>query len=138
MQPLLSRRLFLLGTGSFTASLALSSGSIIPPARSQVTPGELGTGKAVAVKEGKILAVGRCDQVQSLAGPGTRVIDLGGKTLVPGFIDGHGHVLTPAPRLKGRLIDATEYWGSRVGYSQGSPGEMSQLSILVRLPQLPT
>ncbi len=38
LQPLLSRRLFLLGTGSFAATLALSTGPTTPPAQSQVTP----------------------------------------------------------------------------------------------------
>jgi len=50
------------------------------------------TAEAVAVRDGKILAVGTRAQVERLKGPATRVQDLGGKTLLPGFIDGHGHV----------------------------------------------
>lgn len=48
--------------------------------------------QAVAVKDGKIVAVGSDAQVAALQGPGTRVIDLAGKTMVPGFVDGHSHI----------------------------------------------
>lgn len=48
--------------------------------------------KAVVVKDNKIIAVKATDSdVQSYIGPNTRVIDLGEKLLVPGFIDGHTH-----------------------------------------------
>jgi predicted amidohydrolase YtcJ len=48
--------------------------------------------EAVAVKDGKILAVGSRSQIEALRGPSTIAQDLGGKTLLPGFIDGHGHL----------------------------------------------
>jgi predicted amidohydrolase YtcJ len=48
--------------------------------------------EALAVKDGKILAVGaRADIEQAHKGDATRMVDLAGKTLVPGFIDGHAH-----------------------------------------------
>ena len=47
--------------------------------------------EALAVQDGKILAVGSKDDVLKTQGDATKVIDLGGKTLVPGFIDGHAH-----------------------------------------------
>jgi predicted amidohydrolase YtcJ len=47
--------------------------------------------EAVAVKDGKILAVGNKAEVMKTAGENTRKIDLGGKTLLPGFVDSHGH-----------------------------------------------
>lgn len=46
---------------------------------------------AVAVKDGKILAVGRDADIRKLAGSSTTIIDLGGKTVVPGLIDAHTH-----------------------------------------------
>jgi len=46
--------------------------------------------EAVAVRDGRILAVGTNDQVRLLAGPQTRLIDLAGKSVVPGFIDSDG------------------------------------------------
>ncbi|HAY08245.1 MAG TPA: amidohydrolase family protein [Hyphomonas sp.] len=48
--------------------------------------------EAVAIREGRILAVGSAADVLQLAGPGAEVRDLGGRTLVPGFIDAHGHL----------------------------------------------
>jgi predicted amidohydrolase YtcJ len=49
--------------------------------------------EAVAVAGGKIIAVGRQDEVMKFRGPATRLVDLGGRTLLPGFVDAHGHVL---------------------------------------------
>ncbi len=51
------------------------------------------TARAIAVKDGKIAAVGKTDDVFVLKGDATRVVDLKGKTLVPGFIDGHSHFI---------------------------------------------
>ncbi len=50
------------------------------------------TVEAVAVKEGKIVAVGSESDVMTWRGDDTKVVDLGGDTLLPGFIDAHGHV----------------------------------------------
>jgi predicted amidohydrolase YtcJ len=47
---------------------------------------------AVAVKDGKILAVGSRKGVMRLKGKATRLVDLHGGTLLPGFVDPHGHV----------------------------------------------
>ena len=49
--------------------------------------------ESLAVKDGKILAVGRKADVLKLAGPTTRQVDLAGHTLLPGFIDTHGHMV---------------------------------------------
>jgi predicted amidohydrolase YtcJ len=47
---------------------------------------------AVAEKDGRILAVGSAEDVMAHSGPNTEVIDLAGRTLLPGFVDAHGHV----------------------------------------------
>src|SRR5215470_20278315 len=47
--------------------------------------------QAVAVRAGTVVAVGTDDQVGELAGASTRVIDLAGRMLLPGFIDAHVH-----------------------------------------------
>ena len=47
--------------------------------------------EALAVKNGKILFVGPLAEAKALVGPATTTIDLAGKTLLPGFIDTHGH-----------------------------------------------
>jgi predicted amidohydrolase YtcJ len=50
--------------------------------------------EAVAVKAGRIVAVGsRAEVEKAQKGVSTQLIDLGGKTLLPGFVDGHGHFL---------------------------------------------
>ncbi|MDD1795009.1 amidohydrolase [Enterovibrio sp. ZSDZ42] len=48
---------------------------------------------AVAVLNGKILAVGSDENVLKLADARTKVIDLKGITMIPGFVDAHGHVM---------------------------------------------
>ena len=54
--------------------------------------------EAVAVKEGRIVALGKNQQIRSLASAATRVVDLGGKTVLPGFNDNHIHISTGASR----------------------------------------
>jgi predicted amidohydrolase YtcJ len=49
------------------------------------------TAEAVAIAGGRIVAVGSEAEVMRHKGPATEVTDLAGKTLVPGFIDGHSH-----------------------------------------------
>ncbi|MEU9118988.1 amidohydrolase [Streptomyces sp. NPDC048506] len=46
---------------------------------------------AVAVRDGRIVAVGHDAEVGDLIGPGTDVVDLRGKLLIPGFQDAHVH-----------------------------------------------
>lgn len=55
--------------------------------------------QAVAVRGERILAVGTNAEIESLADSGTRRTDLGGRTVIPGLIDNHNHV-----------VRATEYW----------------------------
>ncbi|GAA5495069.1 N-substituted formamide deformylase [Rubritalea halochordaticola] len=49
------------------------------------------TAEAVAVKDGKILAVGELAEINKASGENTRKVDLNGKTMLPGFVDSHGH-----------------------------------------------
>jgi predicted amidohydrolase YtcJ len=49
--------------------------------------------EAVAVKDGRILAVGTEAEIRALAGPETEVTDLGGGALLPGFLDAHSHYI---------------------------------------------
>ncbi len=49
--------------------------------------------EAVAVKGGRIVAVGKkAGVMKAERGKATRLVDLAGHTLVPGFVDGHGHL----------------------------------------------
>jgi predicted amidohydrolase YtcJ len=49
--------------------------------------------EAVAIRDGRIAAVGSDGEIAPLVGPGTRVLDLAGRTVVPGFYDAHAHLL---------------------------------------------
>ena len=49
--------------------------------------------QALAVRDGKITAIGRTAKIRALGGPATRVIDLGGRTAIPGLIDSHIHAI---------------------------------------------
>jgi predicted amidohydrolase YtcJ len=46
---------------------------------------------AVAARDGRIIAVGTDLEIQKLVGPGTHVIDAGGRLVIPGLIDAHTH-----------------------------------------------
>ena len=45
--------------------------------------------QAVAIRSGRFTAVGTNEAVRRTAGPATRVIDLHGRTVIPGLMDGH-------------------------------------------------
>lgn len=47
--------------------------------------------EAFAVREGRIVAVGKNDEILALAGEGTQKLNLGGKTVIPGMCDSHVH-----------------------------------------------
>jgi predicted amidohydrolase YtcJ len=63
------------------------------------------TAEAVAIKDGKFSRVGRSDAIRKLAGPATRVVDLGGRTVLPGLIDAHTHPME-AMMMKETWVDA--------------------------------
>ncbi len=48
---------------------------------------------ALAVRGGRLAFVGDAGGARALGGPGTRVLDLGGRTVLPGLVDAHGHLL---------------------------------------------
>jgi predicted amidohydrolase YtcJ len=49
--------------------------------------------EGLAVRAGRIAAVGSSEEVKRLAGPGTAVVSLAGQTVVPGFVDPHTHFI---------------------------------------------
>jgi predicted amidohydrolase YtcJ len=51
---------------------------------------------AIAIADGKILALGDDAEMRRFAGPGTQVVDLGGRTVIPGLIDSHIHGIRAA------------------------------------------
>lgn len=69
------------------ADLVFLNGRVLTmdPARPDAT--------AIAVSGDRVLAVGSDEEIAKLGGEGTRVIDLAGRTAMPGFIDGHAHLV---------------------------------------------
>ncbi|MGE0388298.1 MAG: amidohydrolase [Gammaproteobacteria bacterium] len=61
--------------------------------------------QALAVKNGRIVAVGSDTEVERHRGRATRVIDLRGRTMLPGFIDAHGHLAGVAQRSGHAKLD---------------------------------
>lgn len=57
--------------------------------------------EAVAVRKGRIMAVGTSGEIASLAGSSTRRVNLGGRLMVPGFIDNHTHFTSGGFQLLG-------------------------------------
>jgi len=47
--------------------------------------------QAVAIRGGRIVKVGTAAEIEALKGPSTRIIDLAGRTVIPGLIDNHAH-----------------------------------------------
>lgn len=56
--------------------------------------------EAVAVRCGRVLATGTSAEIESLTGPGTKVVDLGGRAIIPGLIDAHLHLLSFGTSLR--------------------------------------
>jgi predicted amidohydrolase YtcJ len=82
-------------------------------------------GEAVAVVAGKIVAVGSGAEVAALAGPATRVIDAGGRTLLPGFVESHLHLVLGGNELVqlqiGGLHGFEALKAAFIGYAAANP-----------------
>ncbi|MCC6858681.1 MAG: amidohydrolase [Bryobacterales bacterium] len=89
--------------------------------------------QAIAVRGGRILAVGSDGEVLRLAGPDTVRVDLQGRTVLPGLMDSHTHVVSaamyefdhPVPEME-TIGDVLQYIQSRAAASK--PGEWIELS----------
>jgi len=79
--------LFLFGCTSEKADMVINNGIIYT--MDDFYP----LAEAVAIRDGKIIAVGSEYAVGSYIGSETKILDLNGKTMVPGLIEGHGHFM---------------------------------------------
>jgi hypothetical protein len=61
--------------------------------------------KAVAVRDGKIVAVGTTQDIRALAGKNTRVVDLSGKCVTPGLVDSHIHIMYYGKEFREGALD---------------------------------
>lgn len=73
--------------------VVLVGGPIVSPGSIWMSGAEpdLETPDAIAIKDGRVLAVGRSDEVRRMVGAGTRVVELAGRTVLPGLTDNHLH-----------------------------------------------
>ena len=91
--------------------------------------------QALAVRGDKIVAVGSRQEVMTLKGGSTRMVDLKGRALMPGFIDAHSHVvqqslkfsvvnLDPAPIGDVKAIaDVQRKLRARISEKKLAPGQ---------------
>ncbi len=72
--------------------------------------------QAVAIKDGRFLAIGSNEELLALAGDGTQMVDLNGQTVLPGIFDSHAHLQEVGLKLAAVRLDECE-----------SPEEMMEL-----------
>ncbi len=83
--------------------LLLTSGAIAAPqlvlvnAKVFTADPALPYAQAVAIEDGSILAVDSDEKIRALAGPNTRIIDVGGRLVTPGFTEAHVHLGNELP-----------------------------------------
>lgn len=90
------------------ADLVFTNGNVVTVDES------LPSAEGVAVRDGRILAVGSTAEMDAHIGPDTRVVDLAGRTLVPGFIEGHGHYVRLGESKLILDLGGTETWQEMV------------------------
>jgi len=78
------------------AAWAQDSETVLLNGKILTVDGRFSTRQALAIRDGKILALGDTAEIRKLAGPQTRVIDLEGRTVIPGLIDSHLHAIRAA------------------------------------------
>jgi predicted amidohydrolase YtcJ len=93
---------FLSATWSATV-FAQSADTILTNGKIVTVDDQFRTVQAVAIQGDRIVATGGNDEVQKLKGPATRLIDVQGRTVIPGLIDNHAHYMR-----------AAEYWHREV------------------------
>jgi len=84
--------------------------------------------QAVAVKDGRIFAVGDESELEPLIGSETQVIDLEGRLVLPGLTDSHTHFLAYALRRHQVVLDGVGDWQEirrrvQAGVERAAPGE---------------
>ena len=85
--------------------------------------------EALAVRDGRVLAVGEADALAAHVGPATEVVDLGGAFAIPGFIEGHGHFLGIGDAEQQLALLGTTSWQQIVdmvgeAVARAAPGQL--------------
>lgn len=83
--------------------------------------------QALAVRDGRVVAVGSNDEVSKYVGDKTKAVDLGGKTVVPGFVDCHVHMTSFGKQLQAldlRDVKSINEMKSKIReYAEKNPGK---------------
>ncbi|MDQ8156876.1 MAG: amidohydrolase [Gemmatimonadota bacterium] len=83
---------------------------VVTNARIYTVDGVVPIAEALAVSNGRVRFVGSVLGAKALTGPSTQVIDAGGRTVIPGMTDAHGHVLGLGLALRNvDLVGTTSY-----------------------------
>ena len=119
----LSRREFIKGTGVVCGMIAFSglASTAVAATRTMASGGKADAiyhggpiltmtkeddrVEALAVQNGLIMAVGPLSEVMATKGPDTKLIDLAGKTLMPGFFDPHSHAVLQSIKFNTANLD---------------------------------
>jgi predicted amidohydrolase YtcJ len=88
--------------------------------------------QAIAVKGDKIMQVGTTAQIRALAGPDTTVLDLKGKTLIPGIIEPHSHMYGRAVQYLDRLGFKYPPEGVQFFSAQADPNDLEKTQGILR------
>ncbi|MBC2668436.1 amidohydrolase [Novosphingobium piscinae] len=92
--------LALLSSGSALAEAVAAADAVFLSGKVLTFDRQDRTAEAVAVRDGRIVYVGTNAAAKAMAGAQTRVIDLKGRVLMPGFVDGHVHPLGGGAQLQ--------------------------------------
>jgi predicted amidohydrolase YtcJ len=79
--------------GAATAASAQTADTVLTNGKVVTVDRQFSIREAIAIRDGKITAVGTNSEIRKLAGPKTRTIDLQGRTVIPGLIDSHIHAI---------------------------------------------
>ena len=107
MFALISRTFLFAGTAAVALAQGAASNAdlIVTNARIYTSDDTRPVVEAVAVAGGKVLFAGNTAGAMALKGAATRILDLGGRTVIPGMIDAHGHVTGLGDAL--HIVDLT-------------------------------
>ena len=102
MSPVMAQQLPELVAQQGYADLVLFNGKIVSMEDRSTIPDTTGrVVDAMAVKGKKIMALGSEQEMRTLSGPNTRLVDVGGRTVIPGLIQTHYHIFGTAARVYG-------------------------------------
>ncbi len=87
--------------------------------------------EAIAIKDGKILAVGKWLEVAKYEGEINKAIDLKGNTILPGFIDGHSHIMGALEN-----VGRANLWSPPAGDIKDIPSIISALQAVQKKKEI--